>query len=139
MSIKKQSTDPDVALAAQQALEIIDTELGKLPVAELFDYGGHMLKIGEYGVCEVCTRPIAEAQQAHDALVKRTEVLDDPEIREHIELVAELLKTEANAAIIRAELHNGLGSERIINRINGFLHDRSIHDDYSHSHHQGAV
>ncbi len=46
-------------------------------------------------------------------------------------------KLEAEAAKIRAELHNGQGSERIINRILGFLHDRDIHDSYSHSHHGG--
>jgi hypothetical protein len=132
--INKQSNDPDVALAAKQALEIINSELDKLPVAESFDYGGHMLKIGEYGVCEVCTRPIAEAQQAHDALMKSVEKLDDPEIREHIELAAELFKLESDAAVIRAELHNGLGSEKIIDRLNGFKHDRKISDDYNHSH-----
>lgn len=135
--IQNSSQDPDVALAAKKALEIIDSELGKLPVAESFDYGGHMLKIGEYGVCAACTQPIAEAQQAQTALSKRAEKLDDPEIREHIDLAAELFKTEAQAAIIRAELHNGIGSEKIINRLNGFKHDRGIKDDYGHSHHRG--
>jgi len=135
--IQKQSQDPDVAVAAKQALEIIDRELSKLPAAASFDYGGHILKIGEYGVCDICTKPIAEAQQAQNALVQAAEKLDDTEVREHIELAAELFKTEAHAAIIRAELHNGLGSEKIINRLNGFKHDRNINDDYSHSHHRG--
>jgi hypothetical protein len=134
MAIQKQSIDPDVALAASQALEIIDDVLNKLPPADTFDYGGHMMKIGDYNVCEVCTRPIAEAQQAHFALMHRIEKMDDPEIREHIELAAQLLKHEADAAIIRAELHNGLGSEKIVDRLNGFKYDRHIQDNYEHSH-----
>ena len=136
--INNRSIDPDVALAASQALEIINEELGKLPAAESFDYGGHLLKVGEYDVCQICTRPIAEAQQAHDVLEKRAEKTDDPSIREHLDLAAELFRVEAEAAVIRAELHNGLGSEKIIDRLNGFKHERKILDDYSHSHHQGA-
>ena len=137
--IQSQSIDPDVAAAAGQALEIIDSELGKLPVAQSFDYGGHILNIGDYDVCEVCTRPIAEAQQAHDVLAKRAEETDDPAIREHIAIAANLLKAEADAATIRAQLHNGLGSEKIIDRLNGFKHDRGIYDDFSHTHHGGLV
>jgi hypothetical protein len=121
--------DPDVALAAHQALDIINETLDKLSPAETFDYGGHLMHLGEYDVCEICTRPIAEAQQAQFALQHRAEKLDDPEIREHVELAAD----------IRAELHNGLGSEAIVDRLNGFRHDRGIRDDYGHSHHGGNV
>jgi hypothetical protein len=131
--------DPDVALAAHQALDIINETLDKLSPAETFDYGGHLMHLGEYDVCEICTRPIAEAQQAQFALQHRAEKLDDPEIREHVELAAELFKKEAEAAVIRAELHNGLGSEAIVDRLNGFRHDRGIRDDYGHSHHGGAA
>lgn len=137
MAIQQHSMDPDVALAASQALDVINDVLDKLSPAETFDYGGHMVRVGEYGVCEVCTRPIAEAQQAQFALQHRAEKTDDPEIRTHIEIASQLLKAEADAAIIRAELHNGLGSEKIIDRLNEFIHDHSIKDDYTHSHHGG--
>ena len=137
MAITPSSVDPDVAVAADQALAIIDEVLGKLKPAETFDYGGHMMRIGDYGVCEVCTRPIAEAQQAHFALMHRAEKNDDPAVREHIEVAANLLKHEAEAAIIRAQLHNGVGSEKIVNKLLGFIHDRNVHDTYDHSHHQG--
>ncbi len=133
--IQNQSIDPDVALAAKQALEIIDDVLGNLTPADTFDYGGHMMKVGAYDVCDTCTRPIAEAQQAHFALIHRAEKIDDPEIREHVDLAAQLLKLEADTAIVRAQLHNGIGSEKIVNRLNGFKHDRNIQDDYTHSHH----
>ena len=135
--IQKQSNDPDVALAAQQALDIINDVLSELPKADSFDYGGHQLKLGEYDVCSVCTGPIAEAQQAHDALRARAEMLNDQEIKEHIELAAQLLKLEADAAVIRAEFHNGFGTEKILNSLLAFQHERTIHDDYQHSHHQG--
>lgn len=136
--IKKQSDDPDVALAASTAHEIISDTLGSLPPAEAFDYGGHDMKIGDYGVCETCTRPIAEAQAAHGALMARAKNIDDAEVREHIEMAAELLELEAHAATKRAELHNGRGSEKIIDRVNGFLHDRNVHDTFAHSHHGGS-
>jgi len=135
--IKERSDDPDVAHAAATAAEIIENTLKELPVAESFDYGGHIMKIGEYDVCEECTRPIAEAQAAHDALEMRAAHTDNPEVRAHIDLAASLFKLEAEAAIIRAELHNGKGSERIIDRINGFLYERNIKDRYEHSHHGG--
>lgn len=137
MAIKKQSIDSDVAQAAAQALKIIDEVLSKLSPARTFDYGGHMVRVGEYGVCEECTRPIAEAQQAHFALMHRAEKIDDPEVREHVDIAAELMKHEAAAAVVRAELHNGIGSEKIIDRLNGFKYDRKIQDDYAHSHHGG--
>lgn len=136
--INDRSMDPDVARAAKQALAIINETLGQLPRAETFDYGGHMLRVGEYDMCQECTRPIAEAQAAHIMLQQRSESITDPEIREHIDLAAELLHIEAQAAIIRAELHNGLGSEAIIDRLNGFKHERGIGDNYNHSHHKGA-
>jgi hypothetical protein len=135
--IQKQSKDPDVVRAAQQALDIINDVLTHLPEAENFDYGGHQLKLGEYGLCLECTKPIAEAQQAHNALQARAETTDDSVIKEHIELAAELLKLEADAAVIRAEFHNGFGTEKILDQLLGFQHERKIYDDYNHSHHQG--
>lgn len=136
--IRKHSIDPDVAAAASEALTIIDSKLNNLPPATSFDYGGHVMQIGDYDVCEACTRPIAEAQQAHAAITEHAESVNDPAIKEHLDVAASLLKAEADAATIRAQLHNGLGSEKIVNRLNGFKHDRGIGDDYSHSHHQGA-
>ncbi len=136
--IRKHSIDPDVAAAASEALTIIDSKLNDLPPASSFDYGGHIIQIGDYNVCEACTRPIAEAQQAHTAITKHAESVDDPAIKEHLDVAASLLKAEADAATIRAQLHNGLGSEKIVNRLNGFKYDRGIGDDYSHSHHRGA-
>jgi len=135
--IKKHSDDPDVELAADQALYAINEALSGLPPAETFDYGGHILHIGEYHVCEVCTKPIAEAQQASQALSKKAATLEDPVVKEHLELVARLLQLEADAAVVRAELHNGIGSEKILNAALGFQFERAIHDDYKHSHHQG--
>lgn len=119
------------------ALAIVDETLKELRPAETFDYGGHYMNIGDYGTCEQCTRPIAEAQAAFDALEMRAAHTDDYEVRAHIETAAELFRQEARAAIVRAELHSGQGSEKIIDRLNGFIHDRNIHDNYNHSHHKG--
>jgi len=135
--IKTHSDDPDVKDAAKAALGIINDILNALPKAETFDYGGHILKIGEYGVCTACTTPIAEAQAAEKALLERAKTLEDETVKEHLELAAQLFHAEAEAASIRAELHNGLGSEQILNRLLGFTYDRHIGEDYQHSHHGG--
>jgi hypothetical protein len=136
--IKKQSDDPDVAQAAAEALEIINNTLQKLPKAETFDYGGHALKIGEYGVCEHCTTPIAEAQAAERVLRTEIELLDDETIKEHLALAAQLFHLEAEAAVVRAEFHNGNGTEAILNKLLGYQYERHIGDDYQHSHHPGV-
>ncbi len=135
--IKKQSDDPDVGQAASIALEIINNVLSDLQKADSFDYGGHVLHIGDYGVCDVCTSPIAEAQQANMALTEAADKQDDSTIKEHIQLAAKLFNQEAESAIIRAEFHNGIGTEPILNTILGYLYDRNVHDDYKHSHGQG--
>jgi len=135
--IKKHSDDPDVEAAAQQALEVITQVLQGLPGAQAFDYGGHQLQLGEYDVCTQCTAPIAEAQQARDALLEKAAITTDPEVKEHIEIAAELFRLEASAAETRAELHNGQGSEKILNSVLGFLYDRKVQDDYTHSHNGG--
>jgi hypothetical protein len=135
--IQNQSDDPDVRAAAQAAYEIIDGVLNRLPQAKTFDYGGHNLTIGEYDVCADCTNPIAEAQQAQAALRKRSQETEDPIVREHIELAAHLFEIEAEAAIVRAEFHNGQGTEKILNVLLSFQYERSIDDDYKHSHDQG--
>jgi hypothetical protein len=136
--IKTQSDDPDVQAAASQALSIIEEVLSSLEQAETFDYGGHELRIGEYDVCDRCTVPIAEAQQAEFALLKRAEAIEDELVVEHIKVVAELFRLEAAAAEVRAELHNGQGTEKILNELLRFLHSREVHDSYDHSHHKGA-
>jgi hypothetical protein len=133
--IKAHSDDPNVEEAAAQALEIINDTLSNLPRAETFDYGGHQLKIGEYGVCERCTRPIAEAQAAEQALKERAEKLDNDTIKEHLDLAAKLFHEEAEAAIERAELHNGHGTEQILNKLLAFQYERGIGESYDHSHH----
>lgn len=134
--IKTHSDDPDVAAAAARASEIIKQVLGALPPAETYDYGGHNLRVGEYDVCERCSRPIAEAQQAaralQDAGVNGDE---DDEVLEHLDLAATLFQLEAQAALIRAELHNGENSEDILNQVLGFIYDRGIGDTYDHTHH----
>ena len=135
--IKKQSDDPDVEHAAKKAQSIIQDVLTNLPKAESFDYGGHELNIGEYEVCDTCTSSIAEAQQANLALIEREEQEEDPVIKEHLMLAAKLFNLEAESAIVRAEFHNGIGTEQILNSILGFMYDRKIHDDYMHSHGQG--
>jgi len=135
--IKKQSDDPDVTAAAGQALAIVEQALHELPKAEVFDYGGHELHVGEYDVCSRCTIPIAEAQQAHDALLRKAEALEDGVVREHVALAAELFRLEAAAAEVRAELHNGQGSEKILNALLGFLYERNVHDAIDHSHNGG--
>jgi hypothetical protein len=132
--IKKYSDDPNVREAAAAALQIIDTTLAKLPKATDFDYGGHELKLGDYDVCERCTSPIAEAQAAEQTLRTEAELMDDETIKEHLELAADLFHAEAEAAILRAELHNGQGTEPILNRILGYIYERQINDDYHHSH-----
>lgn len=132
--IKKQSDDPDVEQAAKQALAIVQEVLSRLPKAESFDYGGHELHIGDYEVCDVCTSPIAEAQQAYIALTSLAEQEQDFVVKEHLMLAAKLFKLEAESAVVRAEFHNGKGTEPILNIILGYLYDRSIHDDYKHSH-----
>ena len=136
--IKTHSDDPDVKHAAQDALVSINGILQKLPVAETFDYGGHILKIGEYGVCTHCTKPIAEAQAAQNALLEAADSIADETIKDHLELAAQLFKHEADTAIVRAEFHNGHGTEAILNRLLGFAYERGIGEEYNHSHHQGA-
>jgi hypothetical protein len=136
--IKKHSDDPDTRAAAHQAAAIVTQTLGALPPAEEFDYAGHDMHIGDYGVCERCTRPIAEAQQAVAALIEKADAEQDPVVKEHVQLAADLLSLEAQAAQIRAELHNGQGSEAILNGVLGFLYDRHIQDSYDHTHHSGG-
>lgn len=133
--IRQQSDDPDVAAAASEAADIVRRVLGELPRATTFDYGGHRLQVGEYGLCERCTTPIAEAQQACQALQTAADIIDDPTVKEHVQLAVDLFRLEAEAAQIRAELHNGQGSEQIVNAALGFLYDRHVHDDYDHTHH----
>lgn len=135
--IKPHSDDPDVAEAAAKAYDIIQEVLTKLPKAETFDYGGHDLRLGEYDVCTRCTSPIAEAQAARDALRDRAENESDETIREHLEVAAELFNVESEAAIIRAELHNGQNTEKILNGLLGYMYDRKVQDSYDHSHNQG--
>jgi hypothetical protein len=135
--IKTQSEDPDVQQAAKSALDIINDVLAILPKAETFDYGGHTLKINEYGVCDACTIPIAEAQAADKALHDRAESEKDETIKEHLDIAAQFYHLESEAAILRAELHNGFGTEQILNRLLGYAYDRHIGEDYHHSHHGG--
>lgn len=135
--IRTQSDDPDIAAAASEAYGIIHKILRDLPRPHTFDYGGHNLKLTDYGLCEECTLPIAEAQQAEHVLTKAAEGTTDQTVREHIELAAELFRLEAEAAKIRAELHNGQSTEPILNDILGFLYDRKVNDSYDHSHHGG--
>lgn len=137
--IQKHSSDPDVQAAAAQAADIVRDVLGGLPPAETFDYAGHEMRLGEYDVCTNCTAPIAEAQQASRALIEKAETLDNATVKEHVELAAELLRLEAAAAEARAELHNGRGSEPIVNELLGFIHRRGIHDRYGHSHEGGEA
>ncbi len=111
--------------------------ISSLPKAATFDYGGHNLKIGEYDVCAHCTVPIAEAQAAQHALLDKAETLENETVKEHLQLAADLLRLEAEAAVVRAEFHNGHGTEAILNRLLGFEYERHIGDDYQHSHHQG--
>jgi hypothetical protein len=137
--IKKHSDDPNVQHAAGEALKIITETLSKMPPADSFDYGGHELKIGEYGVCDRCTRPIAEAQAAEQTLRTEMELLDDETIKEHLALAANLFHAEAEAATLRAEFHNGQGTEAILNRILGYQYERRINEDYTHSHSGGQA
>jgi hypothetical protein len=135
--IKKHSDDPDVEVAADAALDIVRQILADLPPAETFDYGGHVLHLGEYDVCVRCSAPIAEAQQASKKLSEKADATKDETIAEHIQLAAELFRLEAEAAQIRAEFHNGHGSEKILNEVLSFVYQRTIHDSYEHSHNQG--
>ena len=136
--IQKQSDDPDVEAAAQHTLQIVREALAGLPEAKMFDYGGHNLAVGEYGVCIRCTTPIAEAQQAQHALLEAAAVAQDEVVKEHLALAGELMRLEAAAAQIRAEFHNGHGSEKILNELLAFIYNRAIHDSYDHSHSQGV-
>lgn len=135
--IKTHSDDPDVAAAAGRAASIVARVLGDLPQAKAFDYGGHHLRLGEYDVCNRCTMPIAEAQAAEAALRDQAEQTEDEEVRAHINLAADLFHLEAEAAVVRAELHNGQNSEKILNEVLGFVYNRNIHDSYDHAHHGG--
>ncbi|HLZ14759.1 MAG TPA: hypothetical protein VKQ34_02085 [Candidatus Saccharimonadales bacterium] len=132
--IQQYSDDPDVEAAAHTAQEVVQSILASLPKADLFDYGGHHMHVGDYGVCERCTGSIAEAQQASLKLLEKAESLDDAVVREHVQLAAQLLRAEAEAAVLRAEFHNGQGSEPILNLLLGFIYDRHIHDSYDHNH-----
>lgn len=136
--ITTHSDDPDVAHAADTAAKIIKDILAELPLATTFDYSGHILNIDEYEMCTRCTSPIAEAQAAENALRKKAELLDDETVAEHLFLAADFFRREGEAAIVRAELHNGKGTEQILNQLLGFQYNRNINDDYQHSHHQGA-
>jgi hypothetical protein len=135
--IKKHSDDPDIESAAITAMGIIQATLESLLKATDFDYGGHTLNIGEYEVCSTCTKPIAEAQQAAAALNHKVGETSDSIVKEHIELAAKLFQTEAESAIIRAEFHNGFGTEKILNFLLGYQYEHDIHDDYHHSHKNG--
>jgi hypothetical protein len=136
--IKPHSDDPDVSQAAKMAADIVGAILENLPAAHTFDYGGHIMAIGDYEVCSRCTGPIAEAQAAEQALRDMAAQLEDDTIREHVMLAADLFHAEATAAIIRAQFHNGKNTEKILNHILGFQHNRQINDDYQHSHNGGA-
>jgi hypothetical protein len=136
--IKPYSSDPDVEQAANTAFDIIKHVLDGLPIAETFDYGGHDLKVGEYEVCSSCTTAIGEAQQAKEALLAKADEVEDEVVKEHLTLAADLFKKEAEAAIIRAEFHNGKGTEKILNILLGFQYNRKIQEDYQHSHNQGS-
>jgi hypothetical protein len=133
--IKTHSDDPDVRKAAKTALGIINEVLGELAKAETYDYGGHILKVGEYGVCTICSGAIAETQAAERALLERAKKVEDETVREHLDIAAQLFRSEAASAMLRAELHNGQATEPILNRILGFLYDRHVPDQYTHSHH----
>lgn len=135
--IQKHSDDPDVAVAATRAATIVQDALASLPPATSFDYGGHILKVGDYGVCSRCTQPIADAQAAARALFDAADATHDDLVAEHIELAGELMRLEAHAAEIRAEFHNGDHSEPIVNALLGHIHTRAIHDSYDHSHEAG--
>ncbi len=135
--IQTHSDDPDVTQAAEQAQQIIVNALSMLPRSDTFDYGGHLLKVGEYGVCERCTTSIAEAQAAEQAIRTAIERANDPLVKEHLELAAQLFRVEAEAATLRAELHNGHSTENILNTILSFQYERRIGDEYNHSHHGG--
>ena len=137
--IKTHSDDPDVADAATRALHLINDVLATLPKAEAFDYGGHDLHLGEYDVCTACTTPIAEAQAAEKALRVQADKIKDETVKEHLNLAADFFRLEAEAATVRAELHNGHGTEPIIDRLLGYQFERGIHDDYHHSHHGGVT
>ncbi|HSW79573.1 MAG TPA: hypothetical protein VLG47_02240 [Candidatus Saccharimonadales bacterium] len=136
--IRKKSDDPDVEDAARDAYRIVKFELSKLPHATKFDYSGHILKLDDYGMCTRCSGQIAEAQAAQKHLLAAANRITDPTVKEHVDLAAKLLFLEAEAAKIRAEFHNGHGTEPILNEILGFLHDRNIHDSYDHSHNGGS-
>ncbi|TAH36297.1 hypothetical protein EYC59_01305 [Candidatus Saccharibacteria bacterium] len=136
--IKKQSDDADVKDAATKALGIITETLGKLPKAKSYDYGGHQLKIGEYDVCRRCSTPIAEAQAVETALRDAAEKQKDETVKEHLELAIKLFHLEAEAAVIRAEFHNGHGTEAILDKLQAYEYERGIGDSYEHSHHQGV-
>ncbi|HSX32569.1 MAG TPA: hypothetical protein VLF43_04865 [Candidatus Saccharimonadales bacterium] len=135
--IKTHSDDPDVESAATEAADIVRRVLKNLPPADTYDYGGHILKLGEYKACVRCTRPIAEAQQAYTHLRIAARSILDPIVREHVQMAADYFKQEADIAITRAELHSGQGSEYIVNELLAYVHNREIHDSYDHSHHRG--
>lgn len=134
--IQTHSHDPDVAAAARKATAIVRDVLRDLPPATMFDYGGHMLHLDEYGICVRCSAPIAEAQQASQALLQKADATADDTVAAHIRLAGDLLRLEAEAAQIRAELHSGHSSEPIINELLGFIYHRGLHDTYNHSHGQ---
>jgi transaldolase len=137
--INKQSDDPNVHIAAEHALGIIKEILSAQPKAKDFNYGGHELKLNEYGVCAICTIPIAEAQQLAKSLREKSETLEDEVVKEHLDLAAQLFEAEAQAAIIRAEFHNGHNTEPILNELLGYQYQRTIHDTYDHNHAKDAL
>ncbi|HSX31530.1 MAG TPA: hypothetical protein VLE99_06470 [Candidatus Saccharimonadales bacterium] len=137
--IKTHSDDPDVVAAAQKALEGIHKTLASLPKATVYDYGGETLKLGKYGVCITCATPIAEAQAAEQALRQQAAKQKDETVKEHLALAADFFRREAEAAIVRAKLHNGQGTEGILDQLLGYQFERGIHDDYHHSHHGGKA
>jgi hypothetical protein len=132
--IQKHSEDPDVSAAAVKAGEIIKEILDSLAPAKHFDYGGHDMKLDDYHMCRDCTMPIAEAQQAARALAEKAETITDDTVKEHVQQAAALMRLEAESAEVRAELHNGRGSEAIVNELLGYIYHRDIHDKYGHSH-----
>ncbi len=135
--IRAKSDDPDVSAAAADANAIVRQVLSTIHHAETFDYGGHMLRLGEYDICKRCTGPIATAQLAYRELTTRADQIANQTVKAHVERAAELFRLEAEAAKVRAEFHNGDGTELILNDMLGFLYDHDVHDSYDHSHHGG--
>ena len=133
----EESDRENPALSEQERLMLANLlEFGELRVDDVMVPRADIVAVEEKTpLCDLVAL-FREAQ--HSRLPVYRETLDDPVVKEHVTLAAQLFEKEAEAATIRAEFHNGHETEAILNALLGFHYERNIGETYEHSHKAGA-